>query len=87
MVAGVIAAGLSVARAQLQPILPSTPSNTQVAKAAVIDASGWTHAKWSGMKAKWSLDKVKWADCRERAKARGLAGRKSWSLVANCMVR
>jgi len=85
IVVGSLAAGLLAAQAQMQPILPPAPSNSEVVAAAVRDASTWTRAKWNGMKAKWSLDKVKWADCREQAKAQKLAGRKSWSLIANCM--
>ena len=86
IVIGSLAAGLLAAQAQMQPI-PPVPSNSEVAAAAVKDASTWTRAKWNGMKAKWSLDKAKWADCRAQAKPRKLAGRRSWRVIANCMTR
>jgi hypothetical protein len=84
IVIGLLAVGLLAAQAQMQPI-PPAPSNSEVAAAAVKDASTWTRAKWNGMKAKWSLDKAKWAGCRAQAKAQKLAGRRSWRVIANCM--
>jgi hypothetical protein len=51
------------------------------------DVSKWTQKQWNAAKAKWSEEKTKWNDCQTEAKAKVLAGHKSWQFPYDCMTK
>jgi hypothetical protein len=80
-----LAATPACAQSQTQPQQTSKPAATLATKAE--DVSKWTTKQWNAAKAKWSNEKVKWADCQRQADEKKLSGRKSWSLLYDCMTK
>jgi hypothetical protein len=63
----------------------TTSSATDSVKQGAEDVKNWTEKQWNSMKAEWRKNKVQWNSCNDRAKAKHLKGKDSWSFVYDCM--
>jgi hypothetical protein len=79
--------GVSAALAQSQTQPQSAPKPTETSTIKMEDVSKWTKKQWNAAKAKWSEEKTKWNDCQTQAKAKSLAGHKSWQFLYDCMTK
>jgi hypothetical protein len=83
LIAIVLAAGFVFA-ASAYAQTPQAPRAPDVATEA-FNAKSITARQWNRMKKRWMRDKVKWEACNRQARARGLSGRRSWPVIAQCM--
>jgi hypothetical protein len=71
----------------------AAPARAQTPQAArtpdvgteAFNAKSITARQWNRMKKRWMRDKAKWEACNRQARNRGLSGRRSWPVIAQCM--
>jgi hypothetical protein len=78
LIAGFVIAGSAFAQTTPAARAPDVASEA-------FNAKSITARQWNRMKKRWMRDKAKWEACNKQARAKGLSGRRSWPVIAQCM--